>query len=55
MKTDAALMEATLMAVADSGVELRHPLFARWFAAWPDRRATFINAYASSRRMTDET
>ena len=52
---DAALMEATLIAVADSGIELRHPLFARWFAAWPDRRATFINVDAASRRMTDET
>ena len=48
-------MEASLIAVADSGIELRHPLFARWFAVWPDRRATFINADASSRRMTDET
>ena len=55
MKTDAALMEATLIAVAESGIELRHPLFARWFAAWPDRRATFLNADAASRRMTDET
>ena len=53
--TDAALMETCLIAVADSGVELRHPLFARWFAAWPKRRATFINADASSRRMTYET
>jgi hemoglobin-like flavoprotein len=55
MPTDAELMEASLIAVADSGVELRHLLFARWFAAWPDRQATFINADASSRRMTDET
>lgn len=55
MQTDADLMEASLIAVADAGVDLRHPLFARWFAAWPDRAATFINADASSRRMTDET
>ena len=55
MPTDAGLMETTLIALVDSGVELRHPLFARWFAAWPERRATFINADASSRRMTDET
>ena len=48
-------MEATLIAAADNGVELRHPLFARWFAAWPERRATFLNADAASRRMTDET
>ena len=53
--TDAALMEATLIAAADSGIDLRHPLFARWFAAWPERRATFLNADAASRRMTDET
>ena len=55
IQTDAALMEATLTAAAGSGIELRHPLFARWFAAWPERSATFINADASSRRMTDET
>lgn len=55
MVSDAELMEASLIAVADAGVELRHPLFARWFAAWPDRAATFINADAASRRMTDET
>lgn len=55
MPSDADLMEASLIAVADAGVELRHPLFARWFAAWPERRATFINTDASSRRMTDET
>ena len=55
MPSDAELMEASLIAVADAGVELRHPLFARWFAAWPERRATFINTDASSRRMTDET
>ena len=55
MPSDAELMEVSLIAVADAGVELRHPLFARWFAAWPERRATFINTDASSRRMTDET
>jgi hypothetical protein len=55
MPSDADLMETSLIALADAGVELRHPLFARWFAAWPDRRATFINVDASSRRMTDET
>lgn len=52
---DAALMENTLIAAADNGGELRHPLFARWFAKWPERRATFLNADAASRRMTDET
>jgi hemoglobin-like flavoprotein len=55
MPSDAELMEASLIALAEAGVELRHPLFARWFAVWPERRATFINVDASSRRMTDET
>lgn len=55
MPTDAELMEASLISTSEAGVELRHPLFARWFAAWPERAATFINADASSRRMTDET
>jgi hemoglobin-like flavoprotein len=51
----AELMEASLVAVADSGVEIRHRLFDRFFAAYPERRATFINLEASSVRMTDET
>jgi hypothetical protein len=55
MPTDATVMEITLIAVADSGIDLRHPLFARFFEAWPERRATFINVDAASRRMTDET
>ncbi len=43
------------MAVADAGIDIRHRLFARFFAAYPDRRAAFINVDAASRRMTDET
>lgn len=54
MPTDAELMEASLAAAAD-GPELRHALFARFFEAFPDRRASFINVDAASRRMTDET
>ena len=53
--TDAAAMEASLVAVADAGVEIRHALFDRFFAAFPDRRASFMIVDASSRRMTDET
>src|SRR3546814_20534322 len=48
-------MEASLAAVADAGVDIRHALFDRFFAAFPDRRASFMILDASSRRMTDET
>ena len=52
---DAALMEASLIAVADAGIDIRLPLFERFFAAYPERRASFISVDAASRRMTDET
>jgi len=52
---DAAAMEASLAAVADAGIDIRHALFDRFFAAFPERRASFIAVDASSRRMTDET
>lgn len=54
-KSDAELMEASLIACADAGAELRFALFERFFAAWPERRASFLNVDAASRRMTDET
>lgn len=52
---DAALMETSLAAVADAGIDIRHALFDRFFAAYPERRANFMVVDASSRRMTDET
>ncbi|WP_077148464.1 hypothetical protein [Sphingopyxis sp. KK2] len=52
---DAALMEASLVAVADAGIDIRLPLFERFFAAYPARRPSFISVDAASRRMTDET
>lgn len=52
---DAAAMEASLLAVADAGIDIRHALFDRFFTAYPDRRASFLTVEASSRRMTDET
>lgn len=52
---DAALMEASLAAVAEAGIDIRLPLFERSFAAFPDRRSSFISIDAASRRMTDET
>lgn len=54
-EADAAAMEASLLAVADAGIDIRHALFDRFFAAYPERRATFMVVDASSRRMTDET
>ena len=55
MDLDAALMEASLIAVADAGIDMRISLFERFFAAYPERRASFISVDAASRRMTDET
>lgn len=52
---DAELMEASLIAGAKAGVELRFALFEKFFAAWPERRADFLSLDAASRRMTDET
>jgi hemoglobin-like flavoprotein len=53
MPTDAALIEASLAAAADN--DLNGPLYARFFAAYPDRQPTFTNLDASAARMTDET
>lgn len=57
--SDGALMEASLLAVADAveagAPDIRFPLFDRFFAAFPHRRTTFYNVEAASRRMTDET
>lgn len=53
--TGVAAMEASLAAVADAGIDIRHALFDRFFAAYPERRDTFMVVDASSRRMTDET
>jgi hypothetical protein len=55
MPSDAELIEQSLIAVADSGIEIRHALFERFFATWPERRATFYNLETSGVRMTDET
>ncbi len=52
--SDSSAMEASLVAVADAGVDIRHALFDRFFAAFPDRRPDFISVDAASRRMADE-
>jgi len=54
-RSDAALMEATLAAVAETGIDIRHTLFERFFSAYPERHPAFLNLDAASRRMTDET
>jgi hemoglobin-like flavoprotein len=53
--SDAELIEASLLRLADTGVELRHGLFERFFAAYPERQAAFLCPEATSVRMTDET
>lgn len=55
MSNEAALMEASLLAVAESGADIRAPLFDKFFAAFPERRASFYNIEASTPRMTNET
>ena len=55
MSGDAALIEASLIRLAERGIELRHGLYERFFAAYPSRRADFLCPEATSVRMTDET
>ena len=55
MSSDAALIEASLLRLAERGIELRHGLYERFFAAYPARRADFLCPEATSIRMTDET
>ena len=55
MSQDADLIVSSLLAVAEAGIEIRHTLFERFFAAYPERRADFIAPEATSIRMTDET
>jgi hypothetical protein len=52
---DLNLMEESLVAMADAGLDIRHGLFDRFFEAFPDRLASFYNLEHSGQRMTDET
>lgn len=52
---DAQLIEASLVRFAELGIELRHGLYERFFAAYPERQAAFLCPEATSVRMTDET
>jgi hemoglobin-like flavoprotein len=53
--SDAELIEASLLRLAETAIELRHGLYARFFAAFPERQAAFLCPEATSVRMTDET
>jgi hemoglobin-like flavoprotein len=53
--SDAALIEASLLALAETGIELRHGIYARFFAMFPERQSAFLSTEATSVRMTDET
>ena len=55
MPSDEELIEASLLAVAEAGTEIRHRLFERFFDAYPARREDFISPEATAIRMTDET
>lgn len=55
MTSAAGLIEQSLLHIAETGSELRHGLYQRFFAAFPDRRSAFLCPDATSIRMTDET
>ncbi len=54
-RSDAELIEASLLELAENGIEIRHRLFDRFFEAYPARRKDFLAREATSVRMTDET
>lgn len=49
------VMEAPLFAIAESDIDIAPILFDRFFAAFPELRAVFINPDAARGRMTNET
>ncbi len=53
--SDAALIEASLIALDGREAAMRARLFDRFFVRFPDRRAIFLHVDATSVRMTDET
>jgi len=48
-------MEAPLFAVAEADIDIIPALFDRFFATFPEQRASFINLDAAAGRMTNET
>lgn len=53
--SDAALIEASLIALDGREAAMRATLFERFFDRYPARRDIFLHVAASSVRMTDET
>lgn len=51
----AAVMEKTLLAIADANVDIVPMLFTRFLAAYPEQRTAFTNLEAAQGRMTNET
>jgi hemoglobin-like flavoprotein len=50
-----AAMEAPLFAIAEANIDITPALFDRFFEAFPEQRAPFINLDAAAGRMTNET
>lgn len=48
-------MEAPLFAIAEADIDITPTLFERFFATFPEQRASFINLDAAAGRMTNET
>jgi hemoglobin-like flavoprotein len=48
-------MEASLIAAAESDIDIRQIVFERFFAAFPETRPSFYNLEAASGRMINET
>lgn len=51
----AAVMERTLVAIADANVDIVPAVFERFLATFPEQRAAFTNLEAAQGRMTNET
>lgn len=50
-----AQMEKTLLAIAETGIDIAPPLFERFLAVFPEQRPSFTNLEAAMGRMTNET
>lgn len=55
MTDAAAIMEASLIAAAESDIDIRQIVFDRFFEAFPETRPLFYNLEAASGRMINET
>ena len=55
MTDAAAIMEASLIAAAETDIDIRQIVFDRFFAAFPETRPSFYNLEAASGRMINET